>query len=172
MSEHIETCEKCINHRHITSQMIVSHVPIIIPCIWWILGSNEGSHTDHCVDKIMAVVLTISVLVSSIYHYYYECVLHSIEAMVLIINTIMLNAYMYYRGVQIIYIAGGIGILYILQRTIDSVDVNARDIYEVYHPLCHYIAGAYVTYCVYLIQETFGDDNMAACPGQLLPVNK
>lgn len=150
--------ETCIKHRDIRCQMIVSHVPMIIPCIWWIFGSNEGSHRDHCVDKIMAVVLTISVLVSSIYHYYYECVLQSIEARVLIINTIMLNVYMYYRGVQIINIACGIVILYILQRTIESVDVNAREIYEAYHPVCHYIAGAYVTYCVYLIQETYGDN--------------
>jgi len=168
MSEHNETHEKCIKHRHMTSEMIVSHIPIIIPCIWWIFGSNEGSHTDHCVDKIMAVVLTISVLVSTIYHYYYECVLHSIEAAVLIINTVVLNTYMYYRGVHLIYIAAGIGILYILQRTIDSVDVKERDTYEVYHPLCHYIAGAYVTYCVYLIQETFGDESVEVLQGPLL----
>jgi hypothetical protein len=116
--------------------------------------------------------LTTSVLVSTIYHYYYECVLHSIEATVLIINTMMLNAYMYYRGVHVLYIGTGVGILYILQRTIDSVDVKERETYEVYHPRCHYIAGAYVTYCVYLIQETYRVDNMVACPGQLLPLNE
>ena len=147
----------CINikHRMLCSHMILSHIPMIIPCIWWIFGYNTGTHMSHCVDKIMAVVLTSSILISSVYHYYYECVLHTIEANVLILNTLMLNIYMYYRGVHYAYIAAGGVILYGLHRTIHSIERNDKLSYERNHPFCHYIAGVYVTACVYLIQQTY-----------------
>lgn len=145
--------------RNISSHMVVSHIAIIIPCIWWLFGYNSGTYTSHCIDKLMAVTLTASIMITTTYHYYYECVFHSIEAKSLIINTIVLNIYMFYRGVQYIYIIFGFGILYMLQVTIQNVEKEICIIkYEQYHPYCHYIAGLYVMYCVYLIQSTFTED--------------
>ncbi len=145
--------------RNISSHMVVSHVAIIIPCIWWLFGYNSGTYTSHCIDKLMAVTLTASIMITTTYHYYYECVFHSIEANVLVVNTIMLNIYMYYRGVYYQYILYGFCILYCLQIAIQKVEKEKGITnYEIYHPYCHYIAGLYVMYCVYLIQSTFTED--------------
>jgi hypothetical protein len=152
-----------IQHRGIFSHMVVSHIAIIIPCIWWIFGSNSGTYASHCIDKIMAIILTMSVMITMTYHYYYECVFHSIEANALIINTLALNMYMLYRGVHYLYILYGVGILYILQLLINRVEKEKCIVnYELYHPFCHYLVGVYVTYCVYLIQFTF--TNQDICP--------
>ncbi len=161
-----ETCcndkpnKSSIPHRELSSHMIFSHIAIMIPCIWWIFGYNSGTHISHCIDKLMAVTLTASVIITITYHYYYECVFHTIEANALIINTLLLNMYMCYRGVQYVYIIFGLGILYILQVTIQKVEKDkCLASYEQYHPYIHYIAGIYVMYCVYLIQSTFIDDD-------------
>jgi len=115
--------------------------------------------TYHCVDKIIAVILTASVIITTSYHYYNECIFHTIETNALIINTACLNIYMYYRGVHYVYIILGFGILYVLQVTIEKVEKEkCIHTYEHYHPYCHYIAGFYVMYCVYLIQNTFIED--------------
>jgi len=82
--------------------------------------------------------------------------LYSIEAIAFIINTLVLNMYMYYRGVYYAYIIFGGGILYILQVTIQKVEKDkCLETYEKYHPYIHYIAGIYIMYCVCLIQRTF-----------------
>lgn len=142
--------------RNITSHMIVSHIAIIAPCIWWIFGYNSGTYTSHCIDKSMAVILTASIMITTTYHYYYECVFHSIEAEAMTVNTLMLNIYMFYRGVQYIYIIIGGGILYVLSVSVDFIGKkNGIENYEKYHPYIHYIGGLYVMYCVYLIQGTF-----------------
>jgi len=151
---------RIVTHRELFSHMIFSHIAIIIPCIWWVFGYNSGTYTSHCVDKLMAITLTSSVMITTTYHYYNECIFHSIEANALIINTLLLNIYMYYRGVHYLYFIFGFGILYILQVTIQKVEKEICPIkYEQYHPYCHYIAGFYVMYCVYLIQSTFTDDS-------------
>lgn len=155
-----KTNKDIIKHRDLFSHMVLSHIPIIIPCIWWVFGYNSGTYASHCVDKLMAIILTSSILISSVYHYYYECVLHSIETNALILNTVLLNFYMYYRGVHIMYIASGFGILYGLHLAIHTVESNGVIIYEKYHPFCHYIAGIYVMFCVYLIQQTFGEETI------------
>lgn len=144
-----------IKHRELTSHMILSHIPILLPCIWWIFGYNIGTHVSHSIDKVMAAVLTSSILISSIYHYYYECVLCSIETRALQLNTAVLNLYMWYRGVPYIYIFAGWGMLIILSLLIDRFDKSDKLTYERNHPYCHYLAGIYVTYCVYLIQHTY-----------------
>jgi len=149
-----------ISHRYLFSHMILSHIAILAPCIWWIFGYNSGTHISHCVDKLMAVTLTASVMITTTYHYYYECIFHSIEANALIINTLVLNMYMYYRGVHYAYIIFGGGILYILQVTIQKVEKDkCLETYEKYHPYIHYIAGIYVMYCVCLIQRTFIEED-------------
>ena len=158
--QEVNTTTSNITHRELLSHMVLSHVVIIIPCIWWIFGHNNGTYTSHCIDKIMAVTLTSSVMITTTYHYYYECIFHTIEANTLIINTILLNIYMVYCGVHYLYIIIGFGILYMLQLLIDTVEKNKCIInYELYHPYCHYIAGFYVMFCVYLIQQTFTEDS-------------
>jgi hypothetical protein len=151
--------ESTVPHRNLFSHMVLSHIAIVVPCIWWLFGYNSGTYISHCVDKIMAVILTFSVIITTSYHYYNECIFHTIETNALIINTVCLNIYMYYRGVHYVYIILGFGILYILQVTIEKVEKEkCINIYEHYHPYCHYIAGFYVMYCVYLIQNTFIED--------------
>jgi len=155
-------------HRHTLSHMMLSHIPLILPCIWWIFGENCGSHISHNIDKCMSVVLTISIILSMIYHYYYECVLCNVEYYANIINTVMLNVYMVYRGVDYVYIGIGFGLLYILQKVLlisgkhscadGSIIQDRIDYYNNYHPYCHYIGGIYVTYCVYLLQYTFNSE--------------
>jgi hypothetical protein len=154
-----EPNKSIITHRELFSHMVLSHIAIVIPCIWWLFGHNSGTYISHCVDKIMAVILTFPVIITTTYHYYNECVFHSIEANTLILNTLLLNVYMYYRGVPYLYIFIGFGILYVLQVTIQKVEKDkCRIKYEQYHPYIHYIAGFYVMYCVYLIQHTFTED--------------
>lgn len=148
-------CSHEIKHREITSHMITSHIPILLPCLWWIFGYNSGTYVSHCIDKIMAAVLTSSILISAIYHYYYECVLCRIETSVLQLNTAILNVYMCYRGVQFRYILMGGGVLIILHSQIERLSNGDKETYERNHPYCHYIAGAYVMYCVYMIHHTY-----------------
>lgn len=144
------------NHRDISSHMITSHLVILLPCLWWLFGYNKGDYVSHCIDKIMAAVLTSAIIISSIYHYYYECVLCNFEYRSMIVNIILLNLYMIYRGVKYIFIILGFIILYLLNLSINAIHITQDDdIYEYYHPFCHYIAGIYVLYCVYFIERSF-----------------
>lgn len=145
-----------IKHRSIYSHMVMSHIPLMTACLWWVLGANRGSHTSHVVDKFMAIVLTTSVMMSILYHYYYECVLCIIEEQVNTLGALILNVYMYYRGVPIylILLAGIVGVSVKLSVNYFAMKHGLQR-YEKYHPFCHYVAGTYVTICVYLIQTTF-----------------
>tara|TARA_B100000886_G_scaffold197316_1_gene136012 strand:+ start:10725 stop:11216 length:492 start_codon:yes stop_codon:yes gene_type:complete len=158
-----EDCNQCnhqnrIEHKHrdFTSHMMLSHFFILLPSLWWLFGYNKGNYVSHCVDKIMAIVLASSIIISSIYHYYYECVLCNFEYRTMLFNTLLLNIYMVYRGVKYFYIFLGFFILLFLKLMVDVIYYNNEtDFYESYHPYCHYVAGIYVAYCVYFIEKTF-----------------
>lgn len=145
------------DHRDFTSHMIWSHVFLIIPALWWVFGKNNGPFISHCFDKIMAIILTIAILMSLIFHYYYEKVLSNIERPAQIIGVIALNLYMMYRRVPYYTILFGLFMLMILEYFVKSCSYSDKEWFEKYHPYCHYIAGFYVTYCVYFIQGSFND---------------
>ena len=107
-------------HRNIFSHMMTSHIFLIIPSLWWLFGYNNGTFWSHVFDKTMAFVLTLSIVMSMIYHYYYECVLCDVEYNANIFGIIMLNLYMIYRGVSYIYILLGFIILLLLQYSVIS----------------------------------------------------
>ena len=148
-------CTKHYKHRDIKSHMLLSHFFILIPCMWWIFGYNKGDYLSHSIDKLMAIVLTLTIIMSFIYHYYYECILCNIEYNTMIFGVIILNLYMIYRGVQNMYIFFGFFILLILTYMVNIISIATKSIYEMYHPYCHYVAGIYVAYCVYFIEKTF-----------------
>lgn len=159
-------CKKCDKEdrireeydcRPLFSHMILSHLFIVFPALWWIFGPNAGSFESHVVDKLLSVTLTIAILISLIYHYYYECVLCNVEEPIMQVGLIVLNIYMLYRGVPYVYIAAGLIFLIILQIMVTAFTYtnNPDEIYELYHPFCHYMAGIYIAYCVYFIRKTF-----------------
>ncbi len=145
------------HHRDFFSHMVFfSHLPIIIPCIIWIFGKNSGPYWSHVADKLIACIITMTLMLSMMYHYYYECVLCIFEERANIVGIILLNVYLYYRGVPIKYILIGFLFLLALQGSLMACRLhNDRAIFEKYHPYCHYVAGAYVFYCVYHIQQSF-----------------
>ena len=68
----------------------------------------------------------------------------------------LLNLYMIYRGVSYMYIGIGLLIVALLKIVLECVAIsNGNELFETYHPLCHYIAGIYVIYCVYFIKKSF-----------------
>ena len=145
-----------LKYRSLFSHMILSHIAIIIPCIWWLLGPNKGDYYSVVIDKFIAITLTIIISFSVIYHYYYECVICNLEEIAAIIGIIILNLYMIYRGVLYLYIGLGFIIVLLLKILINYVSIGKNiNLYEDYHAYCHYVAGIYVTYCVYFIRETF-----------------
>jgi len=140
-------------HREMTSHMIVSHVFILIPCLWWLFGPTEKIHLSIVLDKIMACVLTLSIAMSFTYHYYYEHVLCCIETNVNFISIIILNLYMYFRNVSLFHIAFGITFLYFLQMILEIS--REEGMFEPLHPFVHYVAGFYIFYCVYYLRKTY-----------------
>ena len=148
--------KKEIKHRHLNSHMIWSHIFIIAPCLWWIFGYNYGNLWSHIFDKIMAIILTLCITLSVIYHYYYEAVLCHIEEYTNVFGVIFLNIYMYYRGVPKKILAIGFIVLAILEYWVYS---NAKyydlENYEKNHAYAHYIGGLYVFFCVYFIEQSF-----------------
>ena len=155
-----KTCKKdaagFIKHRPISSHMVLSHFLLIIPCIWWLFGPNNGDYYSVLFDKFMAGVLTLCISTSIIYHYYYECVICYAEQFINTIGAIILNLYMIYRGVSYMYIGIGLLIVALLKIVLECAAIaNGNGLFETYHPLCHYIAGIYVIYCVYFIKKSF-----------------
>ena len=149
----------CTHHkrRNFFSHMVFfSHLPLILACVWWVLGKNEGPFLSHVVDKGIAILLTVSVGLSLLYHYYYECIVCTFEEQANIFGVIMLNIYLWFRGVSYKYIGLGFIILAALQASLEFCRLgNSREKFEIYHPYCHYVAAVYVFYCVYLIQLSF-----------------
>lgn len=132
-----------MKHRKLSSNMVASHIAIIIPCLVWSIN-----HKHRKYDKIMAIFMAISVISSIIYHYYYESAMVYAETYFEYIGTIILNLYMYYNGVHTTDILFGLIFLLVLNTQLNSC--NSLN-YEVEHPICHYIAGMYVSYCTYNI---------------------
>lgn len=162
-SKHIITCthytiydfNKEYPHRHLLSHMMNSHIFLLAPSVYWLFGSNEGPFIAHIVDKLMASTMTLSILMSMVYHYYYECVLCDAEYYSSIFGAFMLNVYMFYRQVHYTYILLGFIILLGLEYSIQCFRRKNIKIFEKYHPYCHYIGGFYVAYCVYHIETTY-----------------
>jgi len=142
-------------HRELTSHMIWSHILLIFASLWWVFGKNNGPFLSHCFDKFMAIILTIAILMSLIFHYYYEKVLTNMERPAQILGVMVLNLYLIYRGVPYYIILFGIAILLFLNYMVKKFTYEKKEWFEKYHPYCHYIAGFYVLYCVFFIQRSF-----------------
>ena len=142
-------------HRKLTSHMMWSHIFLIIPALWWLFGKNDGPFLAHCFDKFMAIILTISILTSLIYHRYYERVIINSETYLQFFGAIVLNLYLFYRGVPYYIILFGLVILLLLYFYRLLYTNSKNNIYDKYHPYAHYGAGFYILYCVYFIQRSF-----------------
>ena len=146
-----------IPHRSLDSPMLLSHIALIIPCVWWLFGKNRGDYFSHVIDKFMASMLTVAIVLSYLYHFYYESVLYFAEETYMYFAVLILNAYLIYRGVSGYVIAAGILMLLLLKYSVDFCQRTrvGQSAYEILHPYCHYIGGFYVLYCVYFIQKSF-----------------
>ena len=156
-NNNIEECKTMCNnynankltHRSHLSHMMFSHITMIMPYIWWIRIDNPTTMNAVLYSKLMSMVMIVAIVSSYIYHYYYECVLCSTETEYNKFAIICLNIYMYLRNVSIFYIVPGFTILYALHRSLEYSNSQNKDFYELYHPFCHYIAGVYIYYCVW-----------------------
>ena len=99
--------------------------------------------------------VVIGILMSLIFHYYYEKVLTNMERPAQILGVIVLNLYLIYRGVPYYIILFGITMLLFLDYMVKKFTYEKKEWFEKYHPYCHYIAGFYVFYCVFFIQRSF-----------------
>ena len=140
-------------HRNVFSHMIMSHVFMILPCIYWVFYNFASSNAEQILDKWMSIIMTSSILLSIIYHYYYERVLCNVECSWSIFAVLFLNVYMFMKNVDIYTIASGVIILFALQKYLDFCQSGDNDFYEINHPRCHYIGGLYVMFCVYNLQR-------------------
>ena len=137
----------CRNH---FSNMMLSHMLMVLPCIWWICIDNPETMKEVLYSKLMSMIMIVAIVASYLYHYYNECVLCSAETEYNKFAILCLNIYMYLRNVSIFYILPGFIILYGLHKSLEYCNSqNNKDIYELYHPFCHYIAGLYIYYCVW-----------------------
>ena len=165
-SEYSETCETasmsipfssrtydvphCRSH---CSNMMFSHIFMIIPCIWWICIDVPDTDASVFYSKIMAIIMTASIIFSYIYHYYYECILCYAEQTYIAFAIISLNIYMLLRNVSILYILPGGILLFALKKCLHYCNSDTLAHYETYHPFCHYIAGLYIFYCVWCLRN-------------------
>ena len=132
------------------SNMMLSHMLMVLPCIWWIYIDRPETEYAVLYSKLMSMIMIVAIVASYLYHYYNECVLCSAETEYNKFAIICLNIYMYLRNVSIFYILPGFIILYGLHKSLEYCNSqNNKDIYELYHPFCHYIAGLYIYYCVW-----------------------
>lgn len=144
---------KFITRNHF-SNMMFSHIFMIIPCIWWMRIDRPHTDSDIFYSKLMSIIMTTAIIASYLYHYYNECVLCTAETDYNKFAIVCLNIYMYLRNVSIFYIIPGGGILYGLHKSLEYCNSkNNKDIYELYHPFCHYIAGYYIYYCVWNLER-------------------
>jgi hypothetical protein len=157
----IEECKTMCNNSNANkltcrkhfSNMMFSHICMIIPCIWWIRIDNPETMNAVLYSKLMSMVMIVAIIASYTYHYYNECVLCSAETEYNKFAILCLNIYMYLRNVSIFYIVLGFTILYALHRSLEYSNSQNKDFYEIYHPFCHYIAGLYIYYCVWNLEH-------------------
>ena len=142
-----------IPHRSHLSNMMFSHIFMIMPCIWWIRIDRPHTDSDILYSKLMSMVMTSALIASYLCHYYNECILCNAETEYNKFAILCLNIYMYLRNVSIFYILPGGGILYGLHKSQDYSNSQNKDFYELYHPFCHYIAGLYIYYCVWNLEN-------------------
>ena len=135
------------------SNMMFSHIFMIMPCIWWMRIDRPDTDNDIFYSKLMSIIMTATIGCSYLYHYYNECVLCSAETTYMTIATVCLNIYMYLRNVSVFYILPGGAILFTLNKSTNYCNNQNKDFYELYHPFCHYIAGLYIYYCVWNLQH-------------------
>ena len=141
-----------LSTRTISDHMIYSHIWMILPCIWWMVSSTTITSNTVIFDRVMTVVLSISIIMSVIYHMYYEQILQNSETIFNVFGVIVLNIYMFYKNVPFAYILSGLGIVTLLLISLHcSHEDDVEDHYQTNHPYCHYIAGTYIFYCVYHI---------------------
>jgi hypothetical protein len=151
--EHIETSINKITHRSHFSNMMFSHVFMIMPCIWWM--HIDRPDTDNAVfySKLMSIIMSIAVMCSYLYHYYNECILCNAETTYMVFATASLNIYMYLRNVSVFHILPGGVLLFALNKGLTCCNSKTVEFYEIYHPFCHYIAGLYIYYCVWNLEH-------------------
>ena len=99
--------------------------------------------------------MTIAVIFSYMYHYYYECILYNVETTYLTFAVVCLNIYMYLQNVRIFNILiGGIPLI-ILNKSLKYCNCRDVEFYETYHPYVHYIGGIYIFYCVWNLNNVW-----------------
>jgi hypothetical protein len=151
------SCEKFHHNKFVTrshfSNMMFSHISMIIPCIWWICIDFPKTDNDILYSKLMSIIMTAAVIFSYLYHYYYECILCNAENTYMLFAISCLNIYMYLRNVSIFYILVGSLLLITLDKYLKYCNSRTVDFYETFHPFCHYIAGLYIYYCVWNLQN-------------------
>ena len=150
-----------IKLRNLTDKMITSHIPMIIPCILWTYTEFNDTYHEQLIDRFMAIILTTTLIFSISYHLYYEQILCLFESRFNIFSILFLNIYMIFKKIHIYYIICSLPILGLLQYMLVISRCFDRNHYEKNHYKCHYIAGLYITYCMYLIRyrETFSNLN-------------
>ena len=97
--------------------------------------------------------MTTAIMIRYLYHYYNECILCDFESEYMKFAIVCLNIYMYLRNVSIFYIIPGGGILYILNQSVHHCNSQNKKFYELYQPICNYIAGFYIYYCVWNLER-------------------
>ena len=142
-----------ITRRSHFSNMMFSHIFMIMPCIWWMCIDRPHTDSDIFYSKLMSIIMTTAIIASYLYHYYNECILCNVETEYTKFAILCLNIYMYLRNVSIFYIIPGGGILYILNKRVEYCNNQSKEYYELYHPFCHYIAGYYIYYCVWNLER-------------------
>lgn len=142
-----------IKARNHTSNMMFSHIFMVIPCLWWIYIDKPKTDNVILYSKLMAIIMTAAIVFSYLYHYYYETILCSAENTYMVFAIICLNIYMYIHGVSVLYILLGFILLFILNKSVSYCNSKTIEFYETYHPYCHYIAGLYIWYCVWNLQN-------------------
>jgi len=135
------------------SNMMFSHIFMIIPCVWWIYIDAPNTTETVYYSKLMAIIMTAAIIFSYLYHYYYECILCYTEQTYMAFAIISLNIYMYLRNVSIIYILPGGIFLFALKTSLKICNSKTREFYDTYHPICHYIAASYIYYCVWHLRN-------------------
>tara|TARA_E500000331_G_scaffold170038_1_gene164465 strand:+ start:8141 stop:9097 length:957 start_codon:yes stop_codon:yes gene_type:complete len=146
------TDNKIITRSHF-SIMMFSHICIIMPCSWWMRIDRPDTDNSIFYSKLMSIIMTTAIMIRYLYHYYNECILCDFESEYMKFAIVCLNIYMYLRNVSIFYIIPGGGILYILNQSVHHCNSQNKKFYELYQPICNYIAGFYIYYCVWNLER-------------------